>query len=126
LVGNAWVGIGLVAMALAGLFGLLLVAAVAAGLGGNPQHPLATAMVSRVFPKDRRSTALGTLNFSGDIGKFVGPLVVGVIATRGGWRAALFVVGGFTALFSLVLLARHATLLPDTTVGAPTDDAAAE
>src|SRR5436305_12561336 len=32
LLGNAWVGIGLVAMALAGLFGLLLFAAVVAGL----------------------------------------------------------------------------------------------
>jgi FSR family fosmidomycin resistance protein-like MFS transporter len=121
LVGNAWVGIGLVAMALAGLYGLLLIAAIGAGLGGNAQHPLATAMVSRVFPKERRSTALGTLNFSGDLGKLVGPLIVGVIAARGGWRAALFVAGGFTAIFSLALLARHTALLPDTTTSECTE-----
>ncbi len=126
LVGNAWVGVGLVAMALAGLYGLLLLAAVGAGLGGNAQHPLATAMVSRVFPKERRSTALGTLNFSGDLGKLIGPLIVGVIAARGGWRSALFVAGGITALFSLALLARHAALLPDTTAGTRADEGAAE
>lgn len=126
LIGNAWVGIGLIAMALAGLFGVLLLAAVGAGLGGNVQHPVATAMVSRAFPKERRSLALGTLNFSGDIGKFVGPLIVGIIATRGGWRAALFVVGGFTAIFSFALLARHRTLLPDTTTAVQTSDATAE
>jgi MFS family permease len=126
LIGNAWVGIGLVAMALAGLYSLLLLAAVGAGLGGNAQHPLATAMVSRVFPKERRSTALGTLNFSGDLGKLIGPLIVGVIATRGGWRAALFVAGGFTAIFSLALLARHATLLPDTMASAQAEDVRAE
>jgi MFS transporter, FSR family, fosmidomycin resistance protein len=128
LVGNAWVGIGLGAMALAGGYGALLLIALLAGLGGNAQHPLANAIVSRAYGRARRATALGTLNFAGDVGKFIGPFAVGLIAVRWGWRPALVGVGGVTALFSLALLARRAAVLPvDTSeqgesVGATTAD----
>lgn len=112
LLGNAWVGVGLGAMALAGGYGVLLAIALLAGLGGNAQHPLANAIVSRAFGRARRATALGTLNFAGDVGKFIGPFAVGLTAVRWGWRPALVGVGGVTALFSLALLARRAALLP--------------
>src|SRR3954452_20010208 len=66
LLGNAWVGVGLAAMALAGGYVPLLLLALVAGLGGNAQHPLANAIVSRAYGRARRATALGTLNFAGD------------------------------------------------------------
>lgn len=119
LVGNAWVGVGLMALALAGAFGALVILAVAAGLGGNAQHPLGSAIVSRAFPPQRAATALGTLNFAGDIGKFIGPLLVGLLATRYGWRAALLGVGLPTALLSLVLLARRQRFLPELPAAEP-------
>ena len=113
LVGNIWVGLGLVVMALSSSYALLLLTALVAGIGGNPQHPLATAIVSRAFDKKRRATALGTLNFAGDLGKLLGPLVVGVIAVRWGWRMALVSVGGMTAALTVpLLLARHVALPP--------------
>lgn len=112
LAGNTWVGIGLGAMALAGGYGALLAIAGLAGLGGNAQHPLANAIVSRAYGRARRATALGTLNFAGDVGKFLGPLAVGLIAVRWGWRAALVAVGGATAAFSLALLTRRRAALP--------------
>lgn len=106
LLGNAWVGAGLVLMALTGSFLLLLVAAGLGGIGGNAQHPLAAALVSRAVPPRQMATALGTLNFTGDLGKLAGPFVAGLVATQLGWRAALGSVGAFTALFSLALLLR--------------------
>lgn len=116
LLGNAWVGLGLGAMALAGGYGALLLIALLAGVGGNAQHPLANAIVSRAYSRARRATALGTLNFAGDLGKFIGPFAVGLIAVRWGWRMALVGVGGATALFSVALLIRRGVALPvDTT-----------
>lgn len=90
LLGNIWVGLGLLLMALSGGYGLLLLTALVAGIGSNAQHPLATAFVSRAYVRARRATAIGTLNFSGDLGKVIGALVVGVIAVRwgSGWPSS--------------------------------------
>ncbi len=123
LLGNIWVGLGLVLMALSGGYALLLLTSLVAGIGGNAQHPLATAIVSRAYVRARRATALGTLNFTGDLGKMIGPLVVGVIAVRGGWRMALVGVGGVTAALTLpLLIGRRAALPPvDGSVGAAED-----
>ena len=106
LVGNAWVGLGLVLMALTGSFLALLLAAALGGIGGNAQHPLGSSIVSQAVPARQMATALGTLNFSGDVGKLIGPFVAGIVATQFGWRIALGSVGAFTVLFSLALLLR--------------------
>jgi len=99
--------LGVVLMALTGSFVLLLAAAGLGGIGGNAQHPLAASLVSRSVPQRQMATAMGTLNFSGDLGKLAGPFVAGIVATQLGWRAALGGVGAFTALLSLGLLLRH-------------------
>lgn len=112
LLGNAWVGLGVIAMALTGGFALLLAAALLAGLGGNAQHPLAASLVSRSASAARMSTAMGTLNFAGDLGKLVGPLVAGIVATAYGWRVGLGAVGVVTLLFSTALLTRRRVVLP--------------
>ena len=91
--GNVWVSLGLVGMALSSGFVLLLVASFFAGLGGGAQHPLASSMVSRAYDERGRSTAVGTVNFAGDIGKMIAPLVAAAIAVQFGWRATLWVVG---------------------------------
>ncbi len=112
LLGNVWVGLGLVLMATSGGYALLLLTSLIAGIGGNAQHPLATAIVSRAYVRARRATALGTLNFTGDLGKVIGTLVVGVIAVRGGWRMALVSVGAVTATLTLPLLIGRRVALP--------------
>jgi MFS family permease len=99
--GNGWVAVGLLGMAAAISFPMLLVLTVAAGLGGNVQHPLASTMVARAFEGGRRGTAIGTLNFAGDLGKMAAPALVGLIALPFGWRAALLALGGFGVLFSV-------------------------
>jgi MFS family permease len=101
--GNAWVALGLIGMGLAGAYLPLLGLTVLGGLGGNTQHPLAAALVSRRAPIARRATAVGTLNFAGDLGKMVGPPLVALVAIPFGWRAALIALGVFGILFSLAI-----------------------
>ena len=91
--GNVWVSVGLVAMALSPVFWALVVASGIGGLGGGTQHPLASSMVSRAYDDKGRTTAVGTVNFAGDLGKMIAPLVAGLIAVSLGWRATFMVVG---------------------------------
>jgi FSR family fosmidomycin resistance protein-like MFS transporter len=104
LIGNAWVGAGLVGMGLAGSFLALLVLAAFAGLGGNAQHPLGASLISRTSEGPRLATAMGTLNFAGDLGKLIGPFVAGIVAVNFGWQAALAAVGIPTLVLSVSLL----------------------
>jgi MFS family permease len=102
--GNAWVAGGLIGMGLAASYLPLLALTVLGGLGGNTQHPLAAALVSRNAPPGQRATAVGTLNFAGDLGKIAAPVVVALIAIPYGWRAALIGLGVFGLLFSVAAL----------------------
>ncbi len=105
--GNGWVAAGLLGMAAATTFPLLLGATILAGLGGNLQHPLAAAMVARAYEGGRRGTAIGTLNFAGDLGKMAAPALVALVAVTWGWRGTLVALGLFGLAFSLaVALAR--------------------
>ncbi|MCI0812913.1 MAG: MFS transporter, partial [Chloroflexi bacterium] len=100
--GNIWVSVGLMGMALSPVFVVLLIVSFLGGLGGGFQHPLASSMVSRAYDDKGRSTAVGTVNFAGDIGKMIAPpLVAGAIALSLGWRDILWVV----ALAGLVFMA---------------------
>jgi len=107
LLGNLWVGLGLVGMALTGSFLFLLGAALLTGIGGNAQHPLGSAIVANHVKREQLATSMGTLNFSGDLGKLVGPFVAGIVAVQFGWRAAFAVVGLATALYTLWVLMRQ-------------------
>ncbi|MBM4419302.1 MAG: MFS transporter [Chloroflexi bacterium] len=102
--GTGWVGLGILAVAAAPAFWLLLVAAAIGGLGGNFQHPIATAIISRLYEGRGRTTAIGTLNFTGDLGKVLAPLIAGGIAVVYGWRGALVVVGAIGVAYALLHL----------------------
>ncbi|CAN5778990.1 MFS transporter [soil metagenome] len=104
LAGNLWVGIGLALMGLASGYIALLLLATLAGIGGNAQHPLGAALISRSSEGPRLATAMGTLNFAGDLGKLIGPFIAGIVAVKFGWQAALLAVGLPTALLSIGLL----------------------
>ena len=93
ILGNVWVSAGLVAMALAPVFVVLLLVSGVSGLGGGTQHPLASSMVSRAYDDRGRATAVGTVNFAGDLGKMLAPLVAGLFAVRFGWRETFLIVG---------------------------------
>ena len=106
--GNVWVAAGLVGMAAATTFPLLLAATLVAGLGGGTQHPLATSMVSRSHDARGRSTAVGTVNFAGDLGKLAAPALALLLAARYGWRGTLYAIGFAGVVFmALAALARR-------------------
>ena len=103
LLGNAWVGAGLVAMALSPVFIVLLASSFLGGLGGGMQHPLASSMVARAYEERGRSTAVGTVNFAGDLGKIAAPAIAAAaIALGQGWRSTLWIVGAAGFVFALL------------------------
>jgi FSR family fosmidomycin resistance protein-like MFS transporter len=80
--------------------GLLL-----AGMGGSTQHPIGSSLVSAAFPGLRSRTALGTYNFTGDVGKVLLPALFAVIAASLGWQQALIVVAALAVLGAGIILA---------------------
>ena len=121
--GTAVTALGFVAAGFAGGYMALLGCLLAAGLGSGVQHPLSSSLVSKAYEDGRRRVALGTYNFSGDLGKVVVPAAVAFAVPWLGWRGA---VEGFAAIGMaaavLVLLA-----LTNLQVGrAPLPDAEAE
>ncbi|HEV8441790.1 MAG TPA: MFS transporter [Methylomirabilota bacterium] len=91
--GTALTGAGFVAAGWAGGFASLLAVLLIAGLASGVQHPLASTLVSTAYETGRRRVALGTYNFSGDLGKMAMPAAVGLIAAVVGWRAASAAAG---------------------------------
>jgi len=63
------------------------------------QHGLGSSILSRVFEVSGRRTAMGTYNFSGDMGKVCLPFLVAVMISLWDWRQAVFVlsIGGLLA-----------------------------
>jgi MFS family permease len=118
ILGNVWVGLGLIAMALSSSFALLLALSFLGGLGGGAQHPLGSSMVSRAYEGGGRSKAVGTVNFAGDIGKMIAPLIAGAVAISFGWRAALWVTGVASLAFMLVTVMARRSI----DIGRPTEE----
>ena len=120
LLGNVWVSIGLLGMALASTFLWLLVMSVVGGLGGGFQHPLASGMVSRAYDDRGRAAAVGTVNFAGDLGKLLAPpIVAGAIAISMGWRQLLWLVG----LVSLAFMGLASLTRRSVDIGRPVREA---
>jgi len=80
--------------------GLLL-----AGLGGSTQHPIGSTLVAGAFHGVRSRTALGTYNFTGDLGKMALPAVFAMIAAALGWQQALMVIAALAVAGAGVVLA---------------------
>lgn len=106
--GNIWVAVGLIAMSLAPSFALLLASTLLGGLGGGTQHPLASGIVSRAYNSKARATAVGTVNFAGDLGKMAAPALALVVALSYGWRGTMLIIGiGAIAFFLASIFIRR-------------------
>lgn len=99
--GMAWVAAGLMIIGLATSFVQVLLLIFCAGSGGSVQHPVASSYISRVYDGRQRGSALGVLNFAGDVGKFIVPAVFALSLTWYGWRSSLFALGAVSLLFSI-------------------------
>jgi MFS transporter, FSR family, fosmidomycin resistance protein len=110
--GTAVTGLGFVVAGWTGGFASLLVLLLIAGLGSGVQHPLSSTLVSKAYETGARRAALGTYNFSGDLGKVAVPAVVGFVAALVSWRvacAAYGALGVMAAIAIVVVLARLET-----------------
>jgi predicted MFS family arabinose efflux permease len=81
------------------------------------QHGLGSSILSRVFEVSGRRTAMGTYNFSGDMGKVCLPFLVAVMISLWNWRQAVLVlsIGGLLAgaiLWTLVRKEKEIYPLP--------------
>ncbi len=102
--GTAVTGLGFIGAGTAGGFVSLLAFLLAAGLASSVQHPLSSSLVSKAYETGRRRTALGTYNFSGDVGKAAIAAGIGLLATWIGWRAATGLYGGLGVLAALLIV----------------------
>ncbi len=105
--GLVWFGAAYLALGLALTFGAALVWVTVAGAGAGAYHPVATNRIARLAEPRRRGRAVGTLNFSGDIGKVALVAAAGGLATVAGWRQSLGSLGGLGVLVGSAYLWTH-------------------
>jgi len=122
--GTTVTALGFIAAGLTGGFAALLGCLLIGGLGSGVQHPLSSSLVSKAYETGPRRMALGTYNFSGDLGKVAVPAAAAFVMPWIGWRGAVesYGLAGLAAAVLLpVALARldagHADTAMEETVG---------
>jgi MFS family permease len=93
---------------LAGLSGSLygvIAGLLLAGLGASTQHPIGSSLVAAAYHGPRSRTALGTYNFTGDVGKVLLPALFALVAASLGWQQALVVMAALAVLGAGIILA---------------------
>jgi len=85
-------GAATLACAFVGNFTQLFVARTAIGIGEAGYAPGGTAMISAIFPQQKRARMLGIWNASIPLGSAIGIALGGLIAQRYGWQHAFGVV----------------------------------
>ncbi|GEP53447.1 MFS transporter [Reyranella soli] len=103
-IGTVMVAVG---YGLAGLTGSLygvIAGLLLAGLGGSTQHPIGSSLVSAAFSGLRSRTALGTYNFTGDVGKVLLPAFFALIVASIGWQQGLIVIAAIAVVGAGVIL----------------------
>ena len=111
--GTFLTAVGFFCVGTAGGFAPLLAFLVIGGLGSGTQHPLSSALVSRAYEEGRRRVALGTYNFSGDLGKVVWPACVAFVTAWAGWRWAAQGLGGIVLAAAVGIFFLLASLTGD-------------
>ncbi len=94
-VGTLVTGLGFVALGTAGGFAALVGILLVAGLASGVQHPLASTMVARAYDGGGLRVAIGTYNFTGDLGKMTVPALAALIIAGADWPVA---TAGFEVL----------------------------
>ncbi len=91
--GTALAGLGFCFAGASTGFVMLLGALAISGIGSSTQHPIASALVAQAFAGPRSLKALGTYNFTGDLGKMTLPATLSLMLLAIAWRPALAILG---------------------------------
>lgn len=94
----------------------LLVGILILGSGSSTQHPLASALVSRAYRGGPVRAALGTYNFTGDLGKVVVPFAVSGIIALWGWRESVHAYGAVVIVSGVIFFFLMGWLVPEKTL----------
>ncbi|MFZ3035583.1 MAG: MFS transporter [Parvibaculum sp.] len=81
------------ACGLAGSFSHLLLARIGVGIGEAGSSPPSHSMISDLYPKEQRSTAMSVYTVGVYAGAMIGLVLGGYVVQNFGWRATFFVVG---------------------------------
>ena len=103
-VGGVWFSLSYVALVIAFSYPVALVLILSSGLGGAAYHPVGTGLIANMFPHEKSGPAIGTLNFSGDLGKVSFSFLSGVMVVYLGWRGSFAVMGALGLGVSLLYL----------------------
>ena len=92
-----------------GDFTLLVACALLLGVEAAFFYTPLVAMVSDIAPSELEGTLIGSYRFFRDMGYFVGPLLLGVIAERMGLTAAFYTTSLIllAAMFAIQILAKE-------------------
>jgi len=101
--GTALAGLGFCFAGISTGFVTLLGALFISGVGSSTQHPIASALVARAFAGPRSLKALGTYNFTGDLGKMTLPATLSLMLLVMAWRPALAILGGIGIAVAVVI-----------------------
>jgi MFS family permease len=104
--GTGLVGFAYMAVGLSSGLASLAIALALAGVGLSTQHPIASSLVARNVPGARSRVALGTYNFSGDIGKMALPAATAWLITFVTWRPAISIIGAVAIAAAVLIAAR--------------------
>src|ERR1700730_8152759 len=85
-----------------GLVGLMLWLALG-GAGSSVQHPLSSSLTARAYEGRNLRAALGTYNFSGDLGKVALPAATAWLIAGWDWRVATTVIGATGLVAAIVV-----------------------
>ena len=94
---------GFLLLARVDTFLAIVISLVLAKVTGGGQHGLSSSRLSRVFEISGRRTAMGTYNFSGDLGKVCFPFLLAFMINLWGWRQAVSVLSVFAVAAAAVL-----------------------
>lgn len=106
--GTIGLAVGFLFLSLATTFpAIFMILILAKGIAAG-QHGLSSSVLSRVFEGPGRRAAMGTFNFSGDVGKVCIPFLLALLINFIGWRPAVFSlsIGGILLSAIFWLLAR--------------------
>ncbi len=107
--GTVVTAVGFILLGVAGGFYALILCLFIAGLGSATQHPLSSALVARAYEDKARRVALGTYNFTGDLGKVAVPAIVALGVGAIGWRGSVMAYGtlGVIAAIGIFLMLKR-------------------
>jgi MFS family permease len=101
--GLLWLSIGMFVSSLSSTYRLMVVFSAVGGIGAATYHPLAVAILSRVFGRDSLGRAVALHLSASTMGQVIAPLLVGLLLIHYEWRLPVQIWSGLGILVGVTL-----------------------